>query len=201
MSEESTDPSPMASSPVEMETPLVGAAQGTSSSQALKANTANVSYKDAIAQRRAALDQAVIAAAAKGQSYLFEPVLHLPHGVPVNASYLPRGSAHLYTSSDGYIRKYALLDSLNGCSQPAGVSGKPLEGATSNAILLSYFENTDSEDVTALQKKDRLSKARFGPRPVGELTQKTGNFAVHSLVVQQEEVWALGGSEVSDVVL
>ena len=64
---------------------------------------------------------------------------------------------------------------------------------------MSYFENTDAEDASAMSKKDRISKARFGPRPVGEATQKTGNFAVHSLVVQQEELWALGGSEVSPV--
>lgn len=97
MSSESTDPSPMASSPAEQAMQVVEAAQETS--HAVKINTANMSYKEAIAQRRAALDYAVIAAAAQGRQYLFEPVLNLPHGVPVNASYLPRGSAHLYTSA------------------------------------------------------------------------------------------------------
>ena len=76
---------------------VVEAAQ--ESSHAVKVDTANMSHKEAVAQRRAALDHAVLAAAAQGRQYLFEPVLNLPHGVPVNASYLPRGSAHLYTSA------------------------------------------------------------------------------------------------------
>ena len=137
------------------------------------------------------------------QSYSFEPLLTIPHATSVHAIAVPPCCTHIFTGgADGYIRKYSLYESLNGKSvkPDSNLIAKPpynytpssatiaVNGATPH--LSGYWENTDADETAPAS--ERLSRAQFGTRSIG--AEETPS-AVHSLLVQDDELWGLAGSD------
>lgn len=163
----------------------------------------------------------------------YEPLLSVPHSCSVNALAVTPCANHFFTGGqDGIIRRYALVDSLNGKPvENLMVAGRPnpypqghplhntqaaqlqqqmtaSSGAAMNHIQLSrsqaqvllagYWENApDPEEANASTSTEEdgssADKIRFGPR---SFSFGDGANPVHSLVVQDEEMFALAGSEV-----
>ena len=158
--------------------------------KALKAQTSN--YVSRVSARAAFLqpspsyrtlpESSTSASSSYSSSYTFSPLFSIPQsGIQTNALALPPCSSHLLTGgSDGYIRRYSWYQSIR------------RKGASDcSAILKGYWENPSISSMEALAIGD-VTKARFGPSSITGTVAAA--VAVHSLIVQKEELFCLAGS-------
>lgn len=140
----------------------------------------------------------------------YAPLLSVPHACSVNALAVTPCRTHVFTGgSDGFIRRFALIDSLNGrpvenlmvsTSRPPPSSNTIFARPQAQVILQGYWENApEAEDQDGEEAGSSFNTAtnnntmRFGPRGVS-FTEAAG--PVQSLIVQDEEMFAIAGSEV-----
>lgn len=170
-------------------------------------------YSEQVSKRRALYNDVKPISLA---STTFEPLLAVPHGCSVNTIAITPCSTHFFTGgADGLVRRFALIDSLNGRAvENLMVSGRPTSLNPSQSItnyigdipsskpqaqviLSGYWESgSEPEEPNAAPIEnggDPSATTKFGPRGAG-----LGSVAspVHSIAVQDEEIFALVGTEV-----
>lgn len=120
--------------------------------------------------------------AASPRNYTFTSMYSVPHqNISVNAIALPTCCSHVFSGgSDGFIRKYSWYSSI-----------RRKGSGPQSPIIKGYWENPSIQTLENLAVGD-VSRARFGPAQITGTVASA--VAVHSLVVQQEEMFALAGS-------
>ncbi|KAM0791237.1 hypothetical protein ACM66B_005717 [Microbotryomycetes sp. NB124-2] len=176
-------------------------------------------YAEAIQRRRALFGRA---RHGRNASYTIETIFAIPHSTQVHAMAAAPCFSHIYTGgSDGFIRRYATYPTLNGSGfdKPLFLNLTMKTGGQTNAtgvaqdsrqpVLVGYWENEEAgpwcsdllpptsvpieraagENGQATQGTP-TDKVRWGPK-TGTLGSQS---IVHSLAIQQEELWGLSGT-------
>lgn len=118
-------------------------------------------------------------------SYSFSPLYHIPQNlVSISTLAVPPCASHLFTSgSDGYVRKYDWYTSLR----------RKTRSGERQPVLQGYWENPSISAIETLSLGD-MTKAKFGPTGLMGVVGAPAATAVHSLVLQREEMFCLAGS-------
>lgn len=145
-------------------------------------------YTSQLHSRAAAI--AAIRSPPSTNAFSLESILTLPHLTPVHSLALPsHGHSLLTGGADGFVRRYAFYDSLNGIDSPKNLVMK--SATVTSGVLLGYWENAEAGEVEE-------GGLRYGPRSVSNSMTggKAGGSPVHSLAVQSQELWGLSGAQV-----
>lgn len=131
---------------------------------------------------------------------IIDPILTIPHGVAVHSLYMPPCGTHVFSGgADGFIRRIALYESATGSNaenltMKAGghIAAAEKDGEPEPKVYLTgYWENEDDLPMHATPRAD--GRVRWGPKGVGNATRVS---PVYSMVIQNEELWGLSGTEV-----
>lgn len=141
-----------------------------------------VSYAYRTLQRRMKIHETALNSRERKLGSDITPLYTIPqNNISVNALAVPSSCSSLLSGgSDGYIRRYAWYPSIR--RKASGQQAPILRGYWENPSL-QFLENQNFTDT---------SRARFGPASITGIVGSA--VAVHSLVVQQEELFALAGS-------
>ena len=116
----------------------------------------------------------------EASSYDIIPTIAAPHSTSVNAITATADARWVFSGgSDGYIRRYNWVDSVNGRLMLTVAQRHPfVDSVVKAAVLMSYWENWDG--------RSRGTSSQAG----------TANLSpVYSLAVQNQGLWLLSGTE------
>lgn len=135
-----------------------------------------------------------------GKTPIIDPILTIPHGVPVQSLCMPPCGTHVFSGgADGFIRRIGLYESATGSNaenltmRAGGHVGAVDKDADPEPkiFLAGYWENEDDLVPHATPRAD--GRVRWGPKSVGNATRVS---PVYSMAIHTEELWGLTGTEV-----